>query len=423
MRHLFLVFFLLLPSLAMARDIQVSTTKAPAKIDILVPDFKREGNFIDPEARDKRMADIIQHDLEFTGLFRVVRMADAGTDKQKWRDMGPPFILVGSYSTDGREIWIEGKLHNTATGEVVLSKKYDKGVSLLRQRVHQLADQVTFQLTGEKGLATSRIAFISDATGSKELYIMDYDGHNIRQITFDKSIAMLPKWSQDSSYILFTTFRRGVTDLAWISPDGSRRGTFSAQKGLNTSGSVSPSGEWVVLTLSKDGNPEIYLMSKDGKQSKRLTNNQAIDTAPSWSPNGREIVFTSDRAGSPQIYIMDAEGANVRRLTFNSPYNDSAAWSPNGDLIAYTVREGRGFNIYVSNPTGGNPLRITQSGENENATWSPDGRWIAFSGKRTGKGNIYITRPDGSELTSLGSFTGNCYAPAWSHRSVVDDGR
>lgn len=421
MTHLFLVLFLLVPALAMARDIHVSTTKAPAKIDILVPDFKREGNFIDPEARDKRMADILQHDLEFSGLFRVVRVADAGTDKQKWRDMGPPFIFLGSYSTDGREIWIEGKLYNAATGDLIFSNKHDKGVSLMRQRTHQLADHVIFQLTGEKGIATSRIAFTSDATGSKELYVMDYDGHNIRQLTFDKSIAMLPKWSQDGSYILFTTFRRGVTDLAWISPDGSRRGTFSAQKGLNTSGSVSPSGEWVVLTLSKDGNPEIYLMSKDGKQSKRLTTNQAIDTAPSWSPNGREIVFTSDRVGSPQIYIMDAEGANVRRLTFNSPYNDSAAWSPNGDLIAYTVREGRGFNIYVTSPTGGNPLRITQSGENENPTWSPDGRWIAFSGKRTGKGSIYVTRPDGSEPASLGSFTGNCYAPAWSPRVAIKD--
>ncbi|MDH4100512.1 MAG: hypothetical protein OEV28_08045, partial [Nitrospirota bacterium] len=215
-RIVLLVLFLV-PSLSLAADIHVSTTKAPAKIDILVADFTKDGNFTDPEGRHKAMADIFQHDLEFSGLFRVIRVADAGTEKVKWREMGPPFVFIGSYSTDGRDIWIEGKLYNAATGDLIFSKKYDRGVSIMRQRVHQLADHVTFQLTGEKGIATSKIAFISDATGSKELYVMDYDGHNIRQITFDKSIATLPKWSSDGSYLLFTTYRRGVADLAWIS--------------------------------------------------------------------------------------------------------------------------------------------------------------------------------------------------------------
>lgn len=421
MRFFFLLLVLLLPTTSLGADIRVSTTKSAAKTDILITDFKKNGNFIDPENRDKKMAEIIQNDLEFSGLFRVVRVTDSGLDLKKMREIGPQFAFMGSYSTDGKDIWIEGKLYDTTTGDTLLTRKFDRGASLMRQRVHQLADAVTFQITGEKGIATSKIAFISDATKSKELYIMDYDGYNIRRLTYDNSITMLPKWAPDGSYILFTSFKRGVADLAWITPDGSRRGTLSAYKGLNTSGVVSPSGAWVALTLSKDGNSEIYLMSKNGNETRRLTNNPAIDTAPSWSPNGREIVFTSDRGGSPQLYVMDAEGANVRRLTLHSSYNDSASWSPNGDFIAYTVREGNGFNIHVIDPAGGGSSRLTTSGDNENASWSPDGRRITFSGKRGGRANIYVTRPDGSEQGTLGSFTGNCYAPAWSPRLSFGD--
>lgn len=397
-------------------EVQLSTTKAASKISILIPDFIREGGFKDNEKRDVAMADILADDLNFSGYFDAKRVKEIKGNPSAWASLDVANIVRGSYTTDGREIHVTAKVFDVNSGAEVLDKKYPNALRVMRQTVHRMADDITFQVAGEKGVCQTKIAFVSDMTGKTELYISDYDGHNVYRMTRDEGICLLPAWAPSGNYITYTSYRRLNPDLWWVSSSAKSRGILSFFPGLNAAASWSPDGERIALSISKDGNAEIYTVKRDGTDFKRLTFNRAIDTSPSWAPNGREIVFNSDRSGSPQIYIMDSDGGNVRRLTFKGKYNASPAWSPLGDKVAYVSREDNLFNLFTMDATGDNIIRLTyKSGHNENPSWSPDGKHLIFSSTRAGVKALYIMDPDGKNAKRL-NIPGNVQTPSWSPR-------
>lgn len=395
-------------------EVYITTKKAFERISVVVPDFIKENSFVDKENRDVKMADILSEDLAFSGFFDARRMGEIKGDVRDLSSLGVSYAVQGGYSTDGREISLSVRVLDTASGRVIFKGAYPEALRVMRQKVHHMADDVIFRLSGEKGVCRTKVAFADDMTGNNELYISDYDGHNVFRLTRDESTCLLPAWSPSGGYITFTSYRRVNPDLWWVSSNGKSRGILSFHDGLNTAASWSPDGKRIAVSLSKDGNSEIYSMDRDGSNLKRLTFNRGIDTSPSWSPNGREIVFNSDRSGSPQIYIMDSEGGNVRRLSYMGGYCASPAWSPTGDRIAYVSRENNLFNIYLMDVTGGNVVRLTYNqGHNENPSWSPDGRHIVFSSTRGGGKALYTMDYDGSNVRRL-ALPGNAQTPSWS---------
>ncbi len=399
-----------------AAEVYVTGRKAPSKISILVPDFIREGAFKDPENRDSKMADILADDLNFSGYFEAKRVKEVLGDPATWASLDVQNIMQGSYSTDGREIQLKCRLVDVRGGTAILLKTYPNALLVMREKVHEVSDDVIFNLTGEKGISRTRVAFVSDMTGNTELYVSDYDGYNVLRMTRQGGVCLLPSWSPSGNYITFTSYKRMNPDLWWINISGKGLGLLSFYQGLNTAASWSPDGERIALTLSKDGNAEIYTMRRDASDLKRITFSPSIETSPSWSPTGREIAFNSDRAGTPQIYIMDSEGGNVRRLTYTGSYNASPAWSPKGDKIAYVCRENGLFNIYTIDVNGQNVTRLTyNAGHNENPSWSPDGSHIAFSSTRGGAKAIYTMDANGGNARRL-KMPGNSQTPAWSPR-------
>lgn len=397
-------------------EVQLSTTKAASKISILIPDFIREGGFKDNEKRDVAMADILADDLNFSGYFDAKRVKEIKGDPSAWSSLDVSNIVQGGYTTDGREIHVTAKAFDVNSGAVVLDKKFPNALRVMRQTVHRMADDIIFQVAGERGVCQTKAAFVSDMTGKTELYISDYDGHNVFRMTRDEGVCLLPAWSPSGNYITYTSYRRLNPDLWWVSSSGKSRGILSFFPGLNAAASWSPDGERIALSISKDGNAEIYTVKRDGTDFKRLTFNRGIDTSPSWSPNGREIAFNSDRSGAPHIYIMDSDGGNVRRLTYTGKYNASPSWSPMGDKIAYVSREGNLFNIFTMGATGDNIIRLTyNSGNNENPSWSPDGKHLIFSSTRAEVKALYIMDPDGKNAKRL-KIPGNVQTPSWSPR-------
>jgi len=395
-------------------DVYITGKKAPAKISVVIPDFVREGGFKDPDNRDVRMADILADDLNFSGWFDAKRVKEVKGDPAAWASLDVSNIVQGSYSTDGREIQLKCKLIDARGGNVVFDKSYPNALLVMREKVHGISDEIVFNLTGEKGISRTKMAFVSDMTGSNELYICDYDGRNLLRMTKDGDLCLLPSWSPSGNYITYTSYKRLNPDLWWTSVSGKSRGILSFYPGLNTAASWSPDGSQLAVTLSKDGNAEIYTMKRDGSGLKRLTFNQSIDTSPTWSPTGREIAFNSDRSGTPQVYIMDSEGGNVRRLTYMGNYDASPAWSPDGSKIAYVSRENGLFNIYTIDVNGQTVVRLTyNAGHNENPSWSPDGRHIVFSSTRGGGKALYSMDANGENARRL-DLPGNSQTPAWS---------
>ena len=337
------------------------------------------------------------------------------TVRSQVKGLGIESVVVAYITHKERMVKLDGKVYETGSGELIFAKRYTSSDNLIRRVVHRFSDEIVFRLTGEKGIAQSRIVYVSDQTGNKELYIMDYDGFSARMITGNKSLNLSPSWSRDSSLIVYTSYKDGNPDIYVVDLTTSKREKLTDYPGLDISPSWSPDGKLIAFASSMDGDTEIYTMNREGKDLKRLTYVHGEDVSPAWSPSGEEIAFTSDRGGSPQIYIMKADGTNQHRLTFKGEYNSDPAWSPIGDKIGFACRRGGAFRICTINPDGSGLSEITKgAGSDESPSWSPDGRRIIFSSSRDGQWNIYMINDDGSNLERLTNNGANNQGPDWS---------
>lgn len=369
----------------------------------------------------RQFEEVVSSDLAFSGLFEIRRIQanDVNPLLATLKGQGgltEQFLVDGRTQAEGDKLIFEGRLYDARSSKEVLRKRYKFGEGALRTAAHRFSDEIVLQLTGERGIGSTSIAFISDLPGTKEVFVVDCDGNGMKRLTAEKSLCLSPKWSPDGQRIAYTSYSRGNPDLHVVGRYGGKPGVLSAFKGLNSSPAWSPDGKRIALTLTKDGNAEVYVMNSDGSGLRRLTKHPAIDSSPSWSPNGRHIAFTSDRSGSPQVYVMESDGSNVRRFTFAGSYNDSPAWSPRGDRIAYAARMGNNFQIFITDVAGVGIAQLTASrGNNENPSWSPDGRHIAFSSSRDGKRQIYVMNADGANVRRLTS-SGENFGASWSPR-------
>ncbi len=398
---------------AQTREVRINIAGGGRRIQLYCEAFK--AGPAPAGAPASRAADeVLAGDLEQSGVFLVSR-AWAGQ---------PPFdvqaVTGGRWSVSGGQVVLEGEVRDFPARRSILARVYRGPASDWRSLVHQFADDIVLQFTGQPGVADTRIAFVGQSGRSKELYVMDLDGANLQPLTADRSIALSPSWSPEGSLIVFATFRDGGDPHLYVVPaTGGKLYRISARPRLNSSPAYSPDGSQIVCTLSMDGNPEIYLLDARGGSPRRLTDSRAIDTSPCWSPTGQEIAFTSDRSGTPQVYLMDRSGGNVRRLTYEVDYTDSPAWSPKGDLIAFVNRTSSGFDIYVCRPDGGGTQLAVTGGSNENPHWSPDGRHLVFASDRDGPYALYVTDLDGRPPRKLDTGGHVATSPAWSPRPAA----
>jgi TolB protein len=369
----------------------------------------------------KLLKEVIENDLIFSRYFNILQGVPENSEldfKERllwWEKQGASVLLTGSVSGEDDNIILEVKMFDVITGETIWKQKYKKESLSYRYMAHEVSDEVVRRFTGEIGIARSKIVFVNNGTRFKELYIIDYDGYNLRRLTKDNKINILPKWSPDGEQIIYTSYLYNNPDLFVLSLTKNRRSIISKYQGLNVTGSFSPDGKKILLTLSRGRYPNLYLINTSGEILQRMTDGSCIDTSPSFAPNGQEIVFISDRPGYPQLYIMNIDGGNVRRLT-TSGFCDSPVWSPRGDKIAFTMRQARGnYDLYVYDlPTAKITKLTNNQRNNENPTWSPDGRFVAFYSNRSGKGEVYIMAIDGSGIRKLAEVPGSSYTPSWS---------
>lgn len=372
--------------------------------------------------------DAIAKDLEFTGLFKrvernaylekpgTVKPDGTGTKWEDWTVLEASLLVRGAFRLEAgkltAKVWVFNVADGARLGEHQAAETPDRAWIL----AHKLADAVYEIATGEKGIFSSRLAFINNRTGNKEVFSALFDGSREAGITKNRSINLSPSWSPDGAKISFTSYVRNHPDLYFYDRRADKFFRVSDRAGINIGGVWSPHGKVMAATLSSEGgNPDIYLMGEDGKGTKRLTDHWASDVSPTWSPDATHIAFVSDRGGSPNVYVLELGGKEAKRVTFDSngagKDNQSPSWSPRGDRIAFQSRMGGAWQILTMKPDGSEVRQLTAQGNNEDPVWSPDGRLLAF----IHDGKVWVMEADGTNARQVvaGGASSNV---SWSPR-------
>ena len=429
----YLAFFLLLslfvPPLVEARVYLDIDAPSFVQIPVVLPKWKPVEK-TDPSFADK-VYQILANDLNLSGFFKVI---DAGhlppslrekegipdvSSLQGWTPAGGEILLAGEalLEPDGLNFKLKFHLFDLVEQKHIVGKQYEGPLPTLRFAVHRMSDEIVLQITGEKGVHNTKIAYVVQQGAAKEIFTADFDGANVRQITENHSINISPKWAPDGKKIAFTCYLRRNPDLYLIDEDGRNLQPLARYPGLNAAPSWSPDGKKIALMMGMEGKSDIFLIEANGGNPKKLTKGYGNEASPVWSPDGERIAFVSDRSGSPQIYLMARDGSNVHRLTFEGSYNTNPSWSPKGDRIAFCSRTEGHFQIFTIGVDGSGLRRITSNSTNdESPSWSPDGRYIVFSSNRTGASKIFIMNANGFNPRALTLSKGGESSPAWSRR-------
>jgi TolB protein len=405
-------------------DVTLGVTKtAFAKIDIFVGTLDvLSGGMAAVEAATL-LESTIARDLRYSGLFRVGMLeGDAKRDTLAYE-----FAIRGSVEgplRDARQIGLDAPttvsldLVTYPGGQLLLNKRYRPLPEQMRTTAHHFANQVVEMLTGEPGIALTRVVFSRGSGDRRDLWVVDYDGEGLMRLTANRTLNLCPAWTPDGSEIAFTSYTRGLQGLYSLDTATGQVRRIIAEQGLNLGANWHPSGRELVLSLSRTGDPEIYRVSRDGQILRRVTAMPSIEISPSWDPAGRDIVFTSDRTGTPQLYIVDGDGAGRRRLTFEGRYNDSADWSPTGEMIVYATRETDITQLVMIRPTGEERRLLTDRRwrNSEDPSWAPDGRHIVFASDRTGTFKLYVMDVVEGNVRQLTFGDEPDITPAWSRQ-------
>ena len=368
----------------------------------------------------QKMASIVQADLERTGLFRAIDASGVPMDENTrpdmalWKQKSADSLATGSVTrlADGR-FDVRFRLWDVVRGQDLGGQSFVVSTVDLRLVAHRVADYIYEKLTGERGVFSTRIAYVTRTGGRHSLWVADSDGENAQSALSSPEPIISPAWSPSGGQLAYVSFesRKPVVYVHEIA--SGRRRLVANFRGSNSAPAWSADGRTLAVTLTRDGGSQLYTLDANGGEPRRLMESSGIDTEPVFSADGRSIYFVSDRGGSPQIYRVSAQGGSAERVTFNGTYNISPTISPDGRWLAYISRIGGAFRLHVMDLVGGSVTAITDTSADESPSFAPNSKLIVYATVYQGREALMTTTLDGKIKARLAGQAGDIREPDW----------
>ena len=385
-----------------------------------------------------RVEAILARDLRYSDRFEVVDsmprdVLGEGIDYRLWDQLGATWLLSGQVEGSGDGYILVLELHDVVYSQSRRRARFplpEPSSPDFRMAVHRVSDEIVDWITGEPGMAASRIAFSIRTTNPEglriqELYVIDSDGENLQRLTGYGDITMNPAWSPDGRKLAFLSYKEEavprIYELNVVTGqarklDVGRTGDFFAP-------TYHPDGQRLAFAVNSGRQSGIYSfdLGRDCCLS-YMSGGRYNDLSPTFSPDGRRMAFNSNRFGThtPQIFVMPTDGGDADLVSpyeyGSGGYYTSPDWSPNSNRVAFHGRIERGrYQILVADveDRGSRLRQITWEGNNEDPSWAPDGRHLVFVGERSWGSGLFVVDGASGKIRSL--VTGrDVRLPDWS---------
>ncbi len=415
LRRQLLAALIATPSLPVLAQFRVEVTGVGlTQLPIAIAPFRGDAQ------APQKIAAIVQADLERSGQFRAVDTGGAVLDETArpdvalWRQKSADSLATGSVTrlADGRYD-VRFRLWDVVKGQDLGGQSFVVTQGDLRLVSHRIADFIYEKLTGERGVFSTRIAYVTKTGGRYSLWVADADGENSQSALSSPEPIISPAWSPSGGQLAYVSFESRKPVVYVHDVASGRRRLIANFRGSNSAPAWAPDGKSLAVTLSRDGGSQLYTIDANGGEPRRLMQSPGIDTEPAFSGDGRSIYFVSDRGGAPQIYKVGASGGNAERVTFTGSYNISPSVSPDGRWLAYISRVGGAFKLYVMDLSSGTANAITDTGADENPSFAPNSKLIVYATQQQGREALMTSTLDGKIKARLAGQAGDIREPDW----------
>ena len=398
-------------------------------------------NLIDPQAF-----------LEKPGekAFKPYPEEEKGFIWNNWQILNTDYLILGSYyvvenkqkinsqnryfwkkpkDLIQRKIYVECFVYHVSLKKLLLHRKYTADIKQVHDLSNYISNDIVKKITGKSGIFLTQIAAVKKMSGiKKELFLMNWDGSQARQVSFHQSIVMSPIWSPKGDFIAYTAFlyhksrrERNAALLLYNRKRKTRHILFN-RLGATLAFDFFPTGQFILASILLRGNRNIVKISKTGKMEPVTTFiDGSINVEPSIHPNGQSFAFSSDRGGKVMIYSMAFYKKTIRRLTYQGSYNSTPDYSPDGKQIVFAGFDGGRTDIFIMQSDGSHIRRLTSVktakgkwANNESPCFSPDGEHIVFTSNRSGLYQLYIMNLNNYQVKKITHDSYGYKSPKWS---------
>ena len=351
-----------------------------------------------------------------------------------WKSIGVESLTVGKVIGSKDGLVLEIRTMDVHRRQILLGKRYGNIDPLdFKKVMRRYANLLLEVYSGKPGIFSSKITFVGkkNPQSQKQIYISDFDGSNVTQITSANVPHLSPHWSPDNRYITYTSYEKGNPDLYLYDVETKKTKIISKYRGLNSGAQWAPSGKVLAYTGSKNGDSDIFYLNPFSGTRKRLIRGGGLDVDPTFSPDGKYLAFVSGRYGNPHIFLallkwdtqQSLRVVKDTRLTFAGWYNSTPAWSPDSKRIVFAGydKDINRYDVFIMDRDGKNLERLTlKTGDNESPSFSPNGQHVIFQSNRVGDRNIkgpyqlWRMMRDGSSQVKVETGLYEAQTPHWS---------